>query len=60
MRIIIVTHYFPPEIGAPQVRLSALARVWAAGRGRGHSPDGHAELSHRDRATGVPRRDPAP
>jgi glycosyltransferase involved in cell wall biosynthesis len=30
MRIIIVTHYFPPEIGAPQVRLSALARVWAA------------------------------
>ena len=30
MRIIIVTHYFPPEIGAPQVRLSALAEAWAA------------------------------
>ena len=30
MRVIIVTHYFPPEIGAPQVRLSALAEVWAA------------------------------
>ena len=30
MRIIIVTHYFPPEIGAPQVRLSALAAAWAA------------------------------
>jgi glycosyltransferase involved in cell wall biosynthesis len=30
MRIIIITHYFPPEIGAPQVRLSALAAAWAA------------------------------
>ncbi len=30
MRIIIVTHYFPPEIGAPQARLSALAATWAA------------------------------
>ena len=30
MRIIIVTHYFPPETGAPQARLSALATAWAA------------------------------
>ena len=30
MRIIVVTHYFPPETGAPQARLSALASVWAA------------------------------
>ncbi|MGP0023393.1 MAG: glycosyltransferase, partial [Streptosporangiaceae bacterium] len=30
MRIILVTHYFPPETGAPQARLSALARAWAA------------------------------
>ncbi|HEX3960669.1 MAG TPA: glycosyltransferase family 4 protein [Trebonia sp.] len=30
MRILIVTHYFPPETGAPQARLSALARTWAA------------------------------
>src|SRR5579864_4088772 len=30
MRIIIVTHYFPPETGAPQARLSALAKAWAA------------------------------
>jgi glycosyltransferase involved in cell wall biosynthesis len=30
MRIIIVTHYFPPEIGAPQARLSGLAAAWAA------------------------------
>src|SRR5258708_18036428 len=30
MRILIVTPYFPPETGAPQARLSALARAWAA------------------------------
>ena len=30
MRILIVTHYFPPENGAPQARLSALAAAWAA------------------------------
>ncbi len=30
MRTLIVSHYFPPEIGAPQARLSALAAVWAA------------------------------
>lgn len=29
MRILVVTHYFPPEIGAPQARLSELARYWA-------------------------------
>ncbi len=29
MRTLIVTHYFPPEIGAPQARLSDLARFWA-------------------------------
>lgn len=28
MRILIITHYFPPEIGAPQARLSDLARLW--------------------------------
>jgi glycosyltransferase involved in cell wall biosynthesis len=31
MRILIVTHYFPPEIGAPQARLSELAQLWAEG-----------------------------
>lgn len=30
MNILVVTHYFPPEIGAPQARLSELARSWAA------------------------------
>ena len=29
-RILLVTHYFPPEAGAPQARLSALAEAWAA------------------------------
>jgi glycosyltransferase involved in cell wall biosynthesis len=29
MRILLVSHYFPPEIGAPQARLSELARYWA-------------------------------
>ncbi len=29
MRTLIVSHYFPPEIGAPQARLSDLARFWA-------------------------------
>ena len=29
MRVLLVTHYFPPEIGAPQARLSELARYWA-------------------------------
>ena len=30
VRILIVTHYFPPETGAPQARLSGLAAAWAA------------------------------
>src|SRR5450756_2238497 len=30
MRVLIVTQYFPPETGAPQARLSALAASWAA------------------------------
>ena len=30
MRILLVTHYFPPEVGAPQARLSEFAREWAA------------------------------
>lgn len=30
MRVLLVTHYFPPEIGAPQARLSEMARHWAS------------------------------
>lgn len=29
MKTLIVTHYFPPEIGAPQARLGDLARFWS-------------------------------
>jgi glycosyltransferase involved in cell wall biosynthesis len=29
MKVLLVSHYFPPEIGAPQARLSELARFWA-------------------------------
>ena len=30
MRVLLICHYFAPEIGAPQARLSEMARVWAA------------------------------
>ncbi len=30
VRILLVSQYFPPEIGAPQARLSELTRCWAA------------------------------
>ena len=30
MNILLVTHYFPPESGAPQARLSDFARLWAS------------------------------
>jgi hypothetical protein len=29
MRVLVVCHYFPPEIGAPQARLSELAQAWS-------------------------------
>lgn len=29
MRVLLVCHYFPPEIGAPQARVSELARAWS-------------------------------
>nr|MDT0665302.1 hypothetical protein [Micromonospora sp. DSM 115978] len=29
-RVLLVSHYFPPEVGAPQARLSETARAWAA------------------------------
>ena len=30
MRVLLLTHYFAPEIGAPQVRLADLAQQWSA------------------------------
>jgi glycosyltransferase involved in cell wall biosynthesis len=28
VKILVVTHYYPPEIGAPQARLSEMAKAW--------------------------------
>lgn len=48
MKIVIVTHYFPPEVGAPQARLGDLARFWAAA---GH--DVHVVTGMPNHPTGV-------
>ncbi|MDW3176749.1 MAG: glycosyltransferase family 4 protein [Acidimicrobiia bacterium] len=29
LHVVVVSHYFPPEIGAPQARLGEMARMWA-------------------------------
>lgn len=56
MRLRILTHYYPPEVGAPQVRLAALARGLAdAGAevtvhtGFPHYPDGAIKSPYRNR-----------
>ncbi len=56
MRITFLTHYFPPEVGAPQTRISALARGLAE-RGAEvsvhtpppHYPDGRIRPGYRNR-----------
>ena len=48
MKIVIVTHYFPPEVGAPQARLGDFARLWAAA---GH--DVHVITGMPNHPTGV-------
>src|SRR4029077_18200371 len=62
MRLRILTHYYPPEIGAPQVRLAALAHGLArAGAevtvhtGFPHYPDGEIKRPHRNRPLRVER-----
>jgi glycosyltransferase involved in cell wall biosynthesis len=56
MRVILLTHYYPPEVGAPQARLFALAR--GLGRrglevtvhtGFPHYPDGVIQPPYRNR-----------
>ena len=55
MRFVLLTHYFPPELGAPQTRLWALARDLAA-RGAAvtvhtcapHYPDGVIQAPYRN------------
>ena len=60
VRTLIVTHYFPPEIGAPQARLSALAAIWAADGDRGDRTHRDAQPPHGRGPAGVPGRHPAP
>lgn len=64
MRLRILTHYYPPEVGAPQVRLGALARGLAdAGAevtvhtGFPHYPDGEIKPPYRNRPLLVERAD---
>lgn len=64
VRVVLLTQYFPPEVGAPQTRISALARGLA---GREvevvvhtcppHYPDGEIKGAYRNRLLGRERMD---
>jgi glycosyltransferase involved in cell wall biosynthesis len=64
VRVLFLTHYFPPEVGAPQARLSALAGG-LVGRGLGvtvhtcppHYPDGVVKPPYENRLWHEARRD---
>lgn len=63
-RVLVVCHYFPPEIGAPQARISELARFWAeAGddvtvlTGMPNHPTGIVPAEYRGRPVRRERRD---
>jgi glycosyltransferase involved in cell wall biosynthesis len=56
MRVVLLTHYYPPEVGAPQARLSALARGLSrrgveviVHTGFPHYPDGVIQQPYRNR-----------
>ena len=56
MRVCFLTHYFPPEVGAPQTRIELLARTLAADgaevtvhTGFPHYPDGGVKAPYRNR-----------
>ncbi len=56
MRVCFLTHYFPPEVGAPQTRIALLARTLAAAgcevtvhTGFPHYPDGAVAAPYRNR-----------
>ncbi|MDO4821177.1 MAG: glycosyltransferase family 4 protein [Rothia sp. (in: high G+C Gram-positive bacteria)] len=62
MNILLITHYYPPEIGAPQRRWSALVKRWQAAGHRvtvccppPHYPDASATVSIRKNFRGTPR-----
>src|SRR5215211_1494220 len=63
MRVTFLTHYYPPEVGAPQARISALAgRLAEAGvavtvhTGFPHYPDGRVKPPYRVRPWQMERR----
>ncbi|WP_237234244.1 glycosyltransferase family 4 protein [Rothia nasisuis] len=62
MKIFLITHYYPPEIGAPQRRWSALVKRWQAAGHQvtvccppPHYPDVAATASIRSAFAGTPR-----
>jgi glycosyltransferase involved in cell wall biosynthesis len=64
VRLRILTHYYPPEVGAPQMRLAALARGLAregvevtVHTGFPHYPDGEIKPPYRNRPLQVEHRD---
>ncbi len=65
MQVIFLTHYYPPEVGAPQARISALAQGLAA-RGVGvtvhtgfpNYPDGVIRAPYRNRPWATERQGP--
>ncbi len=64
MRLRILTHYYPPEVGAPQVRLAALAQGLARDgaevtvhTGFPHYPDGEVKPPYRNRPLRIEERE---
>lgn len=64
MRLRILTHYYPPEVGAPQTRLAALAHGLAhegaevtVHTGFPHYPDGRIKPPYRNRPLRIERLD---
>jgi glycosyltransferase involved in cell wall biosynthesis len=64
VRVCFLTHYFPPEVGAPQTRIELLARTLAAAgtvvtvhTGFPHYPDGEIRAPYRNRPWHVEHRD---
>jgi glycosyltransferase involved in cell wall biosynthesis len=64
LRVTFLTHYFPPEVGAPQARIAALARGLAARgvevtvhTGFPNYPDGVVKPPYRNRPLARERRD---
>lgn len=64
MRVCFLTHYFPPEVGAPQTRIELLARTLAARgatvtvhTGFPHYPSGVIPAPYRNRPWRVEHRD---